>query len=313
MTEVTLNPSQGAVAPIATKDSLAADAAAKTAADAAAKTAAVAEAVKTPAPAGGTEAPKTEAPKLTQEQEQERVRFAQLARKERELVQRQRAMRIEADRMRQEAVVTQRARSFMSQIKSKPLEALKQVGVSYDDLTQAVLNDGKPAADMQVKALQDELRRFQAQQRIQQQRAVAAERQAVVREQRAAIQEFNEEVSEFVTANPETYELTNLHNGHGLVAQTIEAYFQKTGKVMSPKEAADQVESYLEQAVERSIATKKWAARNQKPKEEKQDVGQQQRRTLSNDMTASTPSMMNAPRTEKERIERAKAALDRHS
>src|SRR5712664_3416536 len=168
MTEVTLNPSQGAVAPIATKDSLAADAAAKTAADAAAKTAAdaaaktaaVAEAVKTPAPAGGTEAPKTEAPKLTQEQEQERVRFAQLARKERELVQRQRAMRIEADRMRQEAVVTQRARSFMSQIKSKPLEALKQVGVSYDDLTQAVLNDGKPAADMQVKALQDELRRF---------------------------------------------------------------------------------------------------------------------------------------------------------
>lgn len=80
---------------------------------------------------------------------------------------------------------------------------------------------------------------------------------------------------------------------------------------MSPKEAADQVESYLESAVQKSIETKKWKQRaNQAPsKDVKTSPGQQPSSTLTNDLTASTASVTNTPLTERERIKRAIAKL----
>lgn len=308
-TVVQLNPSAGAVKPLASAESIAADNAARKAS----VVEAAIEKDKVSPPTGQQSTTETKA--LQNETSEDKLspehqRFQQLVQKERKLVEQQRAMRAEIEKTRARERATQaRLEALEKRLKEAPLQVLDERGVSYNDLTQTVLNDGKPAPELQIKALRDELENYKAAQTKEIARRQEMARQATIAEQQAAIQEFNEEVADFVRNNSEAYELTNLHNGYGLVAQTIEAYFKQTGKVMSPKEAADQVESYLEQAVEKSIATKKWKQRST-PKEEKTVAPGQQSRTLTNDMTASTATVINAPISEKERIRRAMAALE---
>jgi len=246
-------------------------------------------------------------------------RFAFLAKKEAAIVRQRHELKAQMEAMTSQRSEMEKLRAEIDEVKgrkasyrSNPLAALEDAGLSYKELTDFILNNNTVSTESQIKALQDKISEVEnARQRDHQEREEAAKRQAAEREVQV-IAEFKNEISNFISSKKDDYELTNLYESSDLVYDTVEAYFEKTSKVLSIPEACELVEKYLEKQVEKSLQTKKLGQRFQKPAEEsiaKSDP-QAPRRTLNNqNYTSSTPSLV-SPKVENDRMSRALAALD---
>lgn len=246
-------------------------------------------------------------------------RFAFLAKKEAAIVRQRHELKAQMEALNNQKSEVEKLRAEIDQVKgrkasyrSNPLAALEDAGLSYKELTDFILNNNTVSTESQIKALQDKISEVEsARQRDHQEREEAAKRQAAEREV-AVISEFKNEISNFISSKKDEYELTNLYDSSDLVYDTVEAYFEKTNKVLSIPEACQLVETYLEKQVEKSLQTKKLGQRFQKPAEqpiENKDPSAP-RRTLSNqNYTSSTPSLV-SPKVENDRMSRALAALD---
>ena len=246
-------------------------------------------------------------------------RFAFLAKKEAAIVRQRHELKAQMEAMTSQRSEMEKLRAEIDEVKgrkasyrSNPLAALEDAGLSYKELTDFILNNNTVSTESQIKALQDKISEVEnARQRDHQEREENSKRQAAEREVQV-IAEFKNEISNFISSKKDDYELTNLYESSDLVYDTVEAYFEKTSKVLSIPEACQLVETYLEKQVEKSLQTKKLGSRFQKPAEEsiaKSDP-QAPRRTLNNqNYTSSTPSMV-SPKVENDRMTRALAALD---
>jgi hypothetical protein len=246
-------------------------------------------------------------------------RFAFLAKKEAAIVRQRHELKAQMEAMTSQRSEMEKLRAEIDEVKgrkasyrSNPLAALEDAGLSYKELTDFILNNNTVSTESQIKALQDKISEVEnARQRDHQEREEHSKRQAAEREVQV-IAEFKNEISNFISSKKDDYELTNLYESSDLVYDTVEAYFEKTSKVLSIPEACELVEKYLEKQVEKSLQTKKLGQRFQKPAEEsiaKSDP-QAPRRTLNNqNYTSSTPSLV-SPKVENDRMSRALAALD---
>lgn len=219
--------------------------------------------------------------------------------------------------------------------KKDPKKALGLLGLSYDEITQAHLNDGELPPQIEIKKLREEIEAYKAAQKEEKNhekdRALeSAKRQAEAQEQKA-IDAFRGEIGTYITDNSARYEFINFENEAGLVYEVIDEHYNRTlaqaqkqfeageitedqvvGKVMLIKEAADKVEEHLEQKYNKARElTKTKALWGMVPKEAKKELAKdlkkptQPPKTLTNQLSA-TPS---APRksliTDQERIQKA--------
>src|SRR5271166_1356124 len=77
-------------------------------------------------------------------------RFAALAKKER-------AIQKQLAEVKQREAKAKEWETLKASAASNPLKALEVLGISYEQLTNYILNGQKPTADLQVKQVQDEL------------------------------------------------------------------------------------------------------------------------------------------------------------
>lgn len=267
------------------------------------------------------ETPEAQAPEQTAPQERPSERFAFLAKKEQGIVRQRHelksqmqaleAQKAEVERMRQEV---EAAKSRKSSYKQNPLALLDDYGMTYKELTDYILNNNTVTPESQIKALNEKIEQVEAQRRADLEAAQKrAEEERAARESNV-IQEFKSEINRFIQTKSDTYELTALYDSADLVYDTVEAYYEKTNKVLSIPEACDLVEKYLESQVEKSLKTKKLSAKLPRSDEpapvERPTQASSPRRTLTNtEYTSSTPSFV-SPKVESDRMARALAALD---
>ena len=99
-------------------------------------------------------APVAEAPAPTPEPEKPRelnsTRFAALARKEQEVFRKQQAIRQQQAELARQAEEIRAFNSARQQALQNPLEALKSLGLTYEQITDYVLNDNKPTPSLVV-------------------------------------------------------------------------------------------------------------------------------------------------------------------
>ena len=167
-----------------------------------------------------------------------------------------------------------------------PLRALEEAGMGYDKLTELALNDGKLTPEMQLAAMREEIegdyqRRFE-----ELENKLAEKEKAEEEAYYNSVQEnFQEEIGNFVAQNQEKYELIEASQANDLVYDVIEEHYNETGNVLNIEEAADAVESYLEEEAHKFMKLKKISARlGVDPKELLQEQDSQV--TLSNDHSA---------------------------
>lgn len=228
-------------------------------------------------------------------------RFAALAKKERAIQQQATALKEREAKLADFESIKQKATS-------NPLEALKILGISYEQITEFILNGQKPTPDLQVSAVKQEIDALRKERELEKEAAKKAQEE----EHSRTMEQFRAEVGNFIKTNAEQYELTALYNGESIVEATIEQHFAATQKVLSIKEAADLVEAYFEDQVKAASQAKKFQAK-QEPKAPGQPAKEMERTkapTLNNGMTSSAPSLLPA-KTEADRVQRALAALEK--
>ena len=276
-----------------------------------------ADAVATPASTAPTAeeilaAAKAAAPAKAEPERPARVdpKFSALARKEAELYRARETVKAEKaaiEEAHRQVVAFEEARHAA---KRDPVAALQALGISYDDLTEHVLNGGKPTANAEVAALREELEQLRIDQETARAKAEAAATARLAVEHSAVIEEARSEAVAFVDANPARYELTSINNAATLVPQVREQHFARTGKLLTVEQAADLVEKHFETLADRIANARKVQSKAAPATPPPAASPPAERRTLSNSLTASTSSSPPKARTEADRIRAALARLE---
>lgn len=247
-------------------------------------------------------------------------KFAALAKKER--IARLQAAQVKKQRealAERERVIAERERGFQEEFKRSPLEALKKLGYTYDDITKAALNDGKFDASTEVKEVRSEIQRLREEQAEKDKKAQEAIETAAQKAEQDAIEAFRGRISETIEAQKDKYELVHLYDASELVFQTVEEHYARTAKEGKPKilsvdEACELVEQYLESEIDRMAKTsKKFQTKyaGGKPKEGAEGGKGEPKNstTITNSLATSAAPSLLPPATEDARLKRALAAL----
>lgn len=170
--------------------------------------------------------------------------FEVFAKKERML------RKMQADLQKQKQEFEAKAKAYETdyipkgKLKDDPFSVLEEVGYSYEDLTQRLLQQPTDPATKalmnKIKALED---RHAAAERAAQENAIAQEQQV--------LKQISTDVKLLIDADPEFESVKSIgQEGIDAVTELIKETFDKEGYIMDTAEAAKQIENYLvEQAV----------------------------------------------------------------
>lgn len=263
--------------------------------------------VITPATPPVVEAPKQEA--QPEKKEGLSSQFAALARKEKKIQSERQALEARNKELEEKIKKYEAFEEKKKNAKTNPFDYLSEAGLTYDELTEAVLNGGKPQPKDKATELEEKFNTLQAKIEQEKQEKAEAEQKRLEEENEKVIKAFKDSVNKQLADKRDSYELINLYDAQELVISTIEAHFEKTKEILDVDAAADLVEKHLESEVKKLANSNKF-----KDKFKLEEPAQQQQEkkstvTLSSEMpSSSVPSSLPA-KTEEERLKRALAAL----
>jgi hypothetical protein len=229
-------------------------------------------------------------------------KFAALSRRDKEIRLREQELEQRAaelsDRVRQLEEKSQPVEEVAApeapleyRLRSNPLETLESMGIGYEKLTEMVLNDGQIPHDLKMDVMKRELEDKYSKQLDELKNELTQDKQTREEEKlNQTINNFKGELANFVN-NDESYEFIRANDAVEMVYNVIETQYQETQRVLDIKEAADAVESYLEEESKKFLKLNK-VQRMMQPKQEEIKPKQvpSQSPTLSNNMASQVPT-----------------------
>jgi hypothetical protein len=179
--------------------------------------------------------------------------FAQLARQERQLrakaqqqdqaiKAREQALQAKEDAIRTKEQEYSQGYISKDQLKRDTMRILADAGVSYDELTQQILN--QPGIDPRTEAVISKLEAKIAALEDKATQGVKAQEESQQQAYKAAVKQIELDVRSTV-ANDPNFETIKATHSVSDVVQLIEETYKKDGYVMSVDEACNEVENYL--------------------------------------------------------------------
>lgn len=209
-----------------------------------------ASAVAVPAPT------ETKTPEPTKPEEFPKS-LAIIARREKAVTEREKALKTAEPELKQ-------FREFQKAVKEgKRLDALKLVGVSYEDLTTDAL--AATAADdpaAQVKALKEKIEQLEGKKKEETETSAHEQK---VSEARQVIDVFKGQVKSHIEANKDKYPLVHDGNYQDDVFQVIDEHHAKHGVLLTIDQAAAAVETYVESEARKLISHPKFKSATSTP------------------------------------------------
>lgn len=252
------------------------------------------------------------------------AKFSALSKKEKAIVKRDQEIKVrEATFTEREAKIAAREAKIQESENlwdTDIFKALEARGYTYQKLTDLLLEGKTVAPESQdpltlaKKTIED----FKKEQKAKEDERAITEKKAkedAAKKQeddlKTAWESYNAEVKDFVDSNKETYELISMYDQQALIADTVDAFYQKNKRVLSVKEAADMVESYLETEAKKALGSKKLGTTKASsiPPAEPELKEKAPTKTLNNSMQPTAASVLPAA-SEADRMKRAMAALD---
>jgi hypothetical protein len=232
-------------------------------------------------------------------------KFAELARREKLYNEKRKAIEAKEAELKSREATYQSGDDYKASLKSKftqsPLEALSELGLSYDQITEMVLNQPKPE-NLQYQELQKEIKALRA----AQEKSVADQQQAQTTQYEQAVTQIRNEVKMLVDSN-EAYETVKEMGAQDAVVELIEETFKQKGHLMTIEEASKEVEEYLVEEAFKMASLKKVQARL-KPAEVSTDLAAAKAKQDTAPMKTITNTVSHSaskPVSQKERRERA--------
>lgn len=264
----------------------------------------------TPAATPPATTPDAAAPQAQDEQRLSGA-WSAIAKKEKQISATARKLSEERAQLQKDRAELEEFRKMRDGAKRNPDPFLKSVYGEkwYDALTEYKLADGRLTPELVAASVDEKFEAFRKEQEAERAKLAESSKAQAEQEYQEQLAQLSDSTKAHVEKNAAEYELINLYGSHALVPQLIEAEFERSGRVLSIQQACDYVEAHLTEQVKKATAAKKFQATPGNTAEPKRNEPPQ-RRTLSNDLTASTASTQRQAVSDKERWERAKAAMD---
>jgi hypothetical protein len=209
-----------------------------------------------------------------------RMKMQEIKAKEAELLSREQALKSP-----QQSQVDESKFISLEKLQSDPVSTLLRAGVSYDQITQMIMN--QPQVDPATRAMMDELKaEIQALKGEQENSKKSAAEQQTQAYQNA-LKQIEREASSLIHNDP-AFETIKATGSVSDVVQLIEDTFKADGILLSVEDAAREVEEYLVNEAIKLAELKKVKQRLAPPKKEepKQEIKaqpqQNQMKTLTN-------------------------------
>jgi chromosome segregation ATPase len=256
------------------------------------------------------------------EQEKFDDKFLKLTRKERQLQQAQQELKAKMAEIEKMKAEYDSFLSRKSKLKENPFDALELLGVTYDDLTQAMLTYDQPVdklteIERKLQMLEEREEKAKQSQKLEEEKAIEEQRQKVV-------ETYQSDLAKFIDSSE--YELVKANEANETVFEVIQHDYQEQVKAGAQKpvlmefdEACKRVEEYLESQLDKFLQLNKVKSRFE-PKDEPKSSFQQASvtppkasasMTLTNAMKAATEVTTPQSRrpSEKELFERAASLI----
>lgn len=240
------------------------------------------------------------------------------------------ASEAESTRLRAELESERAKIAKFNSIKTNPKLALDELGLTYDEITKAMLADGQLPPEVEIKKLRGDLDGIkQAREDERKLQAQQAKAQAQAQEAKA-VDDFKGEIKTYAIDNAARYELINFDERFDEVYELIDAHYTRTqlahakeleadgknpngaiGKVMNIAEAADKIEEYYEKReLEKKKLSKLQSLWGAVPKESLAKAVEEARkdkspptRTLTNNLSAANLKPKSTRPPEDKRVE----------
>jgi len=236
------------------------------------------------------------------------TQFAALAKKEKIAFNRQREAETKLKEAEEKLKLYEQFENKKKSAKTNPLEFLSEAGLTYDEITDFMLNGGVKHKD-KTEVLEEKFNEFVSRKEKEEQEKLENEQKALKAQEEKIIAEFKNQLNKFLNDNQDKYELINLYNAQELVVATIEQHYENKKEVLSNERAAELVEAHLEEEAKKLANSKKFSSNFKSSDDNKQQGQAKNSVTLSSSQpTSNVPSMLSA-KTEDERLKRALAAL----
>lgn len=136
---------------------------------------------------------------------------------------------------------------LIAKLKSQPLQVLQEHGVTYDQLTEAILADG--GSNQELQALKDELKALKED----------VNKTFTTKEEQAEESALTEMLyeAENLAKEGDAFEMIREQNAYEKVLRLIHSTYKKTGRVLDTQDAMNRVESQLLKDAERLARIKK--------------------------------------------------------
>ena len=235
--------------------------------------------------------------------------FAALAKKEKRILSERQSLEAQNKELAEKLQKYEQFEAKKKNAKLNPLDFLSEAGLTYDELTQFMLNGGKVPQKDKATELEEKLNEFMSKAETEKKQREENEIKKLQEDEQKAIQQFKDSVKKQLGDKKDTYELINLYDAQDLVISTIEAHYEKTQQILDTDTAADLVEKHLEDEVKKLANARKFKDQFKLAEEKPKEGQARDSVTLNSQMSASSvPSSLPA-QTEADRIKRALAAL----
>ena len=191
------------------------------------------------------------------------ARFAALSRKEKYLQEQSAAYKAEAEAFKTQKEGYKSQDELASQFKQNPLAVLKHYGISFDDMIAASLGEDlpPPTNESQIEMLRAEIEGFKTSQIEKEEGIRRAEEDAYQNSIDEAILSHQSKIIDHLSQNVAKYELIGLQGEQDLVWEVTEAHYEAhDGEILTPEQASDKVEAYLEKKVRDAMNLKRFGA-----------------------------------------------------
>ncbi len=194
-----------------------------------------------------------------------------------------------------------------TKLAAKDYSILDELGVSYEEWTQYLINKGAESdpAQQKIKSLEDKVNSFEEQQKTN-----------VTKQYEATVKQYERDIKNLVDSNPE-FDSIKSRKAEGHVLQHILDTFNEDGEILTVEQAAKEIEdAIVEEALEMASLSKVKAKQTPEVPAKTLPMPKSGLRTLTNQVTQTIPS---APRNQfqhlspKERIAQAVAKATRQT
>lgn len=173
--------------------------------------------------------------------------MAKLARKERELQQRELQIKTDSEKVKE---------YYDAKNSKNPIKALQALGMSYQDATEYMLNEGQPTTEQKLKMIEE---RLSAKEAEELKKAEESKKSEIEKN----IGHFKRQIRDEALAQAEKYELIVAHEAYEEVFNVIEEYYNEHEVLPNLQDAFEHVESYLEEQARKLLSLKKLSPKSE--------------------------------------------------